>query len=355
MPPPPMIPHNRPLVTREDRAAVDAVLASGWIAQGPAVQALETRFVDLQGGGAACALSSGTAALFMALRVLDAAPGESVAVPTYACSALLNAVAMAGARPRVVDVDGGDFCISPSALVRQAPDARLAIAVHAYGAPADVAGLQAQGRRVIEDCCQALGGASAGEALGKQGDCAVFSFYATKIVTGGQGGLLWSRAPALAEAARDYRQFDGRDHYVPRFNFQMTDIQAALVNSQMDRLRAIAERRAAIARRYMAALPAGLGTQAGLLDMGRLAYRFTVLAPDAASRDALWVHLSARGIASIVPVERFELLHRYLALDPEEYPQAERIADTSLSLPLYPALSDAEVDQVCLALEEFRI
>jgi perosamine synthetase len=92
-----LIPHNRPLITADDRAAVDAVLSSGWIAQGPAVEALEASFVGLYGGGGACAVSSGTAALFLALKSLGGATGSIVAVPTYACSALLNAVYMAGA------------------------------------------------------------------------------------------------------------------------------------------------------------------------------------------------------------------------------------------------------------------
>lgn len=346
--------HNRPWLTQEDRAAVDAALASGWIAQGPAVADLEARFVAFQGGGGACALSSGSAALFLALKALGAKTGESVALPTYACSALLNAVHMAGATPRVVDVLADTFCLDPAGLEDQASDAAFAIAVHAYGAPADVAALRRPDRRVIEDCCQSLGGRVSGLPLGGEGDAAVFSFYATKIVTGGQGGLLWSRDPAVAEAARDYRQFDCRETYVPRFNFQMSDIQAALVNSQLARLDEIRARRARIAGAYLTVLPAGFTTQAGLTDAGRMAYRFVVLAPDRDARDALRRHLEAHGVGCIVPVERHELLHRYLQLDPDRFPVAERLADITLSLPLYPALSDAEVAQVCGALETFR-
>jgi dTDP-4-amino-4,6-dideoxygalactose transaminase len=111
-----LIPHNRPLITAADRAAVDAVLTSGWIAEGPAVQALEARMVRLYGGGGACAVSSGTAALFLALKALGAASDTIVAVPTYTCSALLNAVFMAGTTPRVVDVLPDSFCLDPDAV-----------------------------------------------------------------------------------------------------------------------------------------------------------------------------------------------------------------------------------------------
>lgn len=349
-----MIPHNRPCITTEDKASVEAVLCSNWIAEGPAVRALESSFVGYFGGGSACALSSGTAALFLALKVLNAATGDTVAVPTYACSALLNAVFMTGAMPQVVDVRADDFCLNPAEVERQAAHARLVIAVHTFGAPADVEALHGQGRQVIEDCCQALGGMSSAGLLGTQGAAAVFSFYATKIVTSGQGGLLWSRDPAVAEAARDYREFDCRESYIPRFNFQMTDIQAALVNSQMARLAAIRARRAAIVERYLAVLPSGLSVQSGLCDTGRMAYRCTLLAPDMGCREVLRAHLASAGISCIVPIERHELLHRYLKLDPADYPVAERIADTSLSLPLYPALEDADIDQICHTLQRFR-
>jgi dTDP-4-amino-4,6-dideoxygalactose transaminase len=131
-------------------------------------------------------------------------------------------------------------------------------------------------------------------------------------------------------------------------------MQAALALSQFTRLDAIRERRAALAQRYAEVLPAGFGLQAGLQEPGRMAYRFVPIAPNRATRDALMAHLTAHGVACIVPVERFELLHRYLGLDPAAFPVAERLADTTLSLPLYPALSDAEADRICAALRGFQ-
>jgi perosamine synthetase len=348
-----LIPHNRPLISAEDRAAVDAVLASGWIAQGPAVAALESSMVGLYGGGAACAVSSGTAALFLALKALGGAPGTIVAVPTYACSALLNAVHMAGAIPRVVDVLPDTFCLDPDALRAHAADARFVIAVHTFGGEAEVAALRTDGRIVIEDCCQSLGGMRGGLPLGVAGEAAIFSFYATKLITGGQGGLVWSRT--VAETVRDYRQFDGRQTYEPRFNFQLTDLQAALANSQLQRLDVIRARRAAIAGAYLAALPTHLKTQRDLGAPGRMAHRCVVVAPNREVRDRLAKHMEAAGIECIVPVERFELLHRYLGLDPAGYPVAERLSDTTLSLPLHLGLSDADVARISGALAQFKL
>jgi len=350
-----MIPHNRPLITNEDRAAVDSVLRSGWVAQGSQVQTLERSFVSHYRGGEACAVSSGTAALFLTLKGLGIKAGDKVALPTYACSALLNAVYMAGAMPIIVDVLPDSFCLDPVALERQAIDAACVIAVHTYGESADIAGMLHSSRKLIEDCCQSLGGEGPQGLLGNAGDAAVFSFYATKIITGGQGGLVWANDPALADAVRDYRQFDCRKNYVPRFNLQMTDIQAALINSQMGRLEEIRARRQGIAKRYLAALPQGLAVQSGLTDVGRMVYRFVVVPPDRASCDALHRHMEKAGVSCAVPIQRYELLHRYLKLDPTDFPLAERLVDTTLSLPIHPSLSETQVEQVAEVLERFRL
>ena len=290
----------------------------------------------------------------MALKAMGIGAGSKVALPTYACSALLNAVYMAGALPNIVDVLSDSFCLAPVALARQASDADCVIAVHTYGAPADIPALCQSGCKLIEDCCQSLGGEDNQGLLGKSGDAAVFSFYATKIITGGQGGLVWSGDTAVAEAVRDYRQFDCRENYVPRFNLQMTDVQAALVNSQMGRLDAIRSRRQAIAQTYFNALPAGLTVQAGLTEVNRMVYRFVVVAPDLTIREALRRHMEQAGVGCAVPIERYELLHRYLKLDAADFPVAERLVDTTLSLPIHSALTDAQIAQVATALAGFQ-
>ena len=349
------IPHNQPTLTHEDRLSVDESLASGWIAQGPAVELLESNFVQYFSGGAACALSSGTAALFLALRGLGAGHDSTVAVPTYACSALLNAVYMTGATPVPVDVMGDTFCLCPDALSRQAGYAEHVVAVHTYGAVADIQALRNGRRVIVEDCCQSIGGGTADTLLGKNGDASVFSFYATKVITGGQGGMVWSRNQSVVDNVRDYREFDCRDNYVPRFNFQMTDIQAAIINSQFSRLDQIRSRRQSIAEIYSESLPNGLSVQLGFEYGRQMVYRFVVLTPDMASRDALYEHMEKLGVGVSVPIQRFELLHRYLKLSPVDFPIAEQIVDKSLSIPIYPGLSDSQVAQISDALNKFQL
>ena len=345
-----MIPHNRPHITQEDRAAVDRVLGTGWVAQGVEVGVLESGFTNLYRGGAACAVASGTAALFLALKALGAGAGLKVAIPTYACSALLNAVYHANAIPVLTDVTPSTFCMDPDHPAMK--DANIVIAVNMYGAYADLRAIRRPGQKIIEDCCHSLG--SVGRAQDEEGDAAVFSFYATKLITGGQGGLVWARNQEVIEAVRDYRQFDCRESYVPRFNLQMTDLQAALINSQMLRLQEIRQRRQDIAETYLSVLADGLTTQARVIGSDYMTYRFVVCAPDMATRDALKQHLADAGVGSAVPIERYELLHRYLNLRPQGFPVAERLTDVTLSLPMHAGLTDAEIDHVVQTLGGFR-
>ena len=152
------IQHNRIMITDADRAAVDKVLTSGWISKGEEVKGLEADFNEYLGGGVACAVSSGSAALFLALRGLDIGRGDRVGVPTYSCSALLNAVYMAGAEPWVFDVRADNFTINVERLDFDAHGVRTCIAVHCLGATADIGVLKKKNFSVVEDCCQSLGG-----------------------------------------------------------------------------------------------------------------------------------------------------------------------------------------------------
>src|SRR5581483_4123677 len=232
----PLIPHNRPLITDADIAAVSGTLASGWIAQGPQTRAFEEEvcaFLGLEGD--AVAVSSGTTALHLALLALGVGPEDAVILPTYVCSAVLNAVCHAGAAPVLADVSPNDFNLDP-AHVHALLTARTKaiIAPHTYGFPADIGALRALGVPVVEDCAQAIGAAVAGRKAGTLGDIAIFSFYATKLMTTGQGGMVVGPR-TLMETVRDLRDFDCRPTYRVRYNYQMTDFQAALGRSQLAR------------------------------------------------------------------------------------------------------------------------
>ncbi len=347
-----MIRHNRPLIKEQDILAVENVLRSGWIAHGDQVTALENDFNFLYGGGGACACSSGTAALYLAFKGLGIGPNKRIAIPTYACSALLNAIYMAGAVPVVVDVREDDFTINADNIDSKV---EAVVAVHTYGAKADISLLKRKAPLIVEDCCQSLGGSNKdGKLLGLEGHVAIFSFYATKIITCGHGGMIWDVYDEVASITRDLRDFDCRKNYKPRFNFHLTDFQAAMARPQLSRLGEIAEKRRKIARKYLSEIPENVHVQKGISDQGRMVYRFVLRFSDQKIRDEAIEHFKIKGIQTIIPIERYELLHRYLNLDPEGYPIAERLVDTTLSIPIYPALNDDEVEKICDALSEVQ-
>ncbi len=332
-----MIPHNRPCLGEAEAEAAARVLRSGWVAQGPEVAAFEDEvcaFVGLP-AGSAVAVSSGSAALWLALQVLGL-PSPRVALPSYACTALSNAIHWAGGTPVYLDCQADN----PNAEPPLPGQSDIWIAPWTYGIP--VASPPPEGCVLIEDAAQALGATLDGLGPGHRGEIAVLSFYATKMITsGGQGGMLLSRCPALIAAARDFRAFDGKGDGQPRFNLQMTDVQAAVGREQLRRLPAFIARRQQIFTRYQQIPLDWLASDSDCAQPVR--YRAVFRSADAAH---IIDQLAARGVRAICPLEPAELLVRGA-----QWPHAEAWAAQAVSVPLYPALSDNEVDQVVRALE----
>ncbi len=325
-----MIPHNRPTLGPEEERAVRRVLESGWLAQGVEVEAFENELCAYLGlpGGHAVATSSGTSALFLALWALDA-KGARVACPVYACSALTNAIALAGAMPVLINSAPDDPNVDTDALAGSVAD--IALVPHMFGLPVDLAKLNAM--PVIEDCAQALGTCVGGRRVGTQGTIGIFSFYATKMITsGGQGGMLVSRDRAIVDAVRDFREFDRRDDREPRFNFQMTDVQAAVGREQLRKLPSFIERRSEIFAKYR-----DEGLEIVEADRAASPVRFRSVIRSAEPR-ALIERLAQRGVRAIVPVEDWELLG-----PAEQFPQSAGFARTTVSLPTYPSLQDKDL------------
>lgn len=335
-----MIPHNRPTLEKEEEQAAARVVRSGWLAQGKEVEAFEAEFAAYHGLGGehAVALSSGTAALFVALHALGARD-RKVAHPVYVCSAVRHAIRLAGGTPMAIDNAPDSAHADARAMAVSAPD--LAILVHMYGMPADPAPL---GRiPFLEDCAQALGAISGGRPVGLAGQAGIFSFYATKLITsGGQGGMLLAKDAALAAAFRDYRQFDQRRDSADRFNFQMTDLQAAIGRVQLGKLPGFLERRQAIFAAYR---ERGLELLGAAPAAGTSPARYRAVLKTSRP-DAVIASLKAAGISAIVPVEDWELLG-----PPPDYPHAAALARASVSLPIYPTLSPRDRDAILAALE----
>ena len=329
-----MIPHNQPALGMDEQAAAVRVLGSGWVAQGPEVDAIENELCRYFGqpDGHVIVVSSGSAALYLALWALDG-QAKRVGMPVYSCAALRNAVGMLGGRSVFLDCAEG----SPNVDVAQASrsDIDILIAPSMFGIP--VALPEVRNYQVIEDLAQSMGATIGGTRIGLRGELGICSFYATKLITsGGQGGAVISRNKALIDKIRDFREFDCRDDARLRFNFQMTDLQAAIGRVQLSRLPSFIEQRE---RWFSIYRQAGLD----LVDdrgLGVLPVRYRIVMRCGDPERVISV-LAAHGARAIIPIDERELLN-----NPARYPIAMRLTSTTVSLPAYPALHEEDVIRI---------
>jgi dTDP-4-amino-4,6-dideoxygalactose transaminase len=325
---------------------VAAVVRRGWVAAGPEVTAFEEELAARLGTEAVVAVSSGSVALELALRALGVGAGHEVLIPTYVCDALHHAVCRTGATPVLVDADPATLSLSAAdARARLTPRARAIIVPHAFGLAADPAPFLALGVPVIEDCAQTLGARVDGRPVGSFGALAVCSFYATKLLTTGEGGAV-AGPTALLARVRDVRDYDERDDLAPRFNAKLSDLAAALGRSQLARFDGFVARRQAIAARYRDRLRGAHCRTPGETGPRHVYHRFVVEVDQPPS--VVQAALATRGVAARRPVYR--PAHRALGLP--GFPEAERLWARALSLPCYPTLADHDVDAVATALRE---
>ncbi len=341
------IPHSRPLLGPEEAQAAAAVVRSGMLAQGPEVEALEQEAAQVLGTRHCVALAHGTAALHLGLMALGAGPGKTVLLPSYGCTSLLNAVLQSGAQPILVDcVPGLPDVDLHDARARVRPDSAVALIPHLFGRPLDVRPLEEQ-VAVLTDGTHAPGATIRRAPAARQGGACAFSFYATKMLAAGEGGLLATNRVAVARLARDLRSYDQRPDWRVRYNYKMTEVAAALLRIQFRRLGSFLEERQALARRYRTEL-------GDLLEVlpevpGQVHYRFLARVPSRRLPGLLRA-LREKGVGAARPV--FRPLHRYLGIPAREFPHAEEAWRRTLSLPLYPGLSPQEADHVIQAVRE---
>ena len=250
------------------------------------------------------------------------AEGCKVGVPVYSCAALRNAVGMIGAECVYIDCANQ----SPNVNLEQANKYNIdfLIAPSMFGIPIDIPKITKY--RVIEDLAQSFGAKIRGERIGLRGELGICSFYATKMITSaGQGGAVISRNKSLIDSIKDYRQFDCREDSRLRFNFQMTDLQAAVGRVQLSRLNSFIEQREEIFSIYS---EAGLDLIEG--ENGAVRYRAVIRTNEQKKIISI---LESNGIKVIIPIEQKELLS-----DPSQYKEAQKLSLTTVSLPIYPAL-----------------
>jgi len=349
-----MISHSRPTLDQNDFDSVLDVLKSGHLAQGEQVARFEEALSSFVGVRNGVAVSSGTAALHLSLLALGVGEGDEVIIPSYVCCALLNAVMYVNAVPVIADIDQFTFNIDTSDIEKRITSKTKAIIVpHMFGLPADIDEILSLGIPVIEDCAQSIGAKYQGRYTGSFGVCSIFSFYATKMLATGEGGMILSDDDRLAGILRDLRDYDEKDGYSVRYNYKMTDIQAALGISQLKKLPLFIERRKEIAGLYNRALnEISFPVPATLEGREHIYYRYVLLLDDSSG---FIENMLKMGIECRRPV--FKPLHEYLGLS--GYPVTDEVMGRAVSIPVYPLLGDEEAHNISAGmvdrLKAFRL
>jgi len=349
-------------------AAIARVLEGGRYILGAEVEAFETAFANFIGVARAAGVASGTDAIEISLRACGIGSGDLVFTVSHTAVATVAAIERAGAVPVLVDVEPGTYTMAPRELERAlstAPAGRPAavLPVHIYGQPAELSALieitRAHGLRLIEDCAQSHGALYRGRPTGSFGDVACFSFYPTKNLGAlGDGGMVVTNDPALAETLRELREYGWRDRYISGrsgINSRLDALQAAILRVKLKTLEAGNTRRQAIADRYdagLADLPLSLP---GRRPVGTHVFHQYVIRLE--ERDGLRDRLHAAGIGSgihyPVPVHLQPAYRGHIACGPSGLGATERAALQILSLPMYPQLADEAVDRVITEIRGF--
>ncbi len=367
---------------------VREVLESGWLTTGAKALEFERRFAAFVGAENAIAVNSCTSALHLALEACGVKAGDRVFVPTMTFTASAEVVRYLGADPVLLDIEYGTCLLTPEiveAAIRKHPDVKTLVVVHYGGQAAPMLGSDGRpgileicrrhGLRIVEDAAHAFPARCAGRMVGSIGDATCFSFYANKTITTGEGGMLTTNDAALAARARTMR-LHGIDRTVwdrytsskpgwqydvvaPGFKYNMPDVNAALGLAQLERSEEFQAGRLRCARRYLQALP---GVPHLDLPLGRVAaedqawHLFPVVVRPGApvDRNRCVEKLAERGIGTSVhyrPLHRMSYYRDAYGLVPDDFPQAERVWRGCLSLPIFPSMTDEEIDYVCAALK----
>jgi dTDP-4-amino-4,6-dideoxygalactose transaminase len=374
------IPFHRAALGDEEVEAVAEVIRSGWLAMGPRTIEFERAFAEYIGSRHAIALASGTAALHLALEAAGITAGDEVLIPTITFTATAEAVIYLGARPVLVDVRSDSMNLDPvDAARRITPRTRAIIPVHLAGQPCDMQEIHAladrHGLRVIEDAAHALPSEYHGKKIGVLSEFTAFSFYATKTLTTGEGGMVTTDNDTAATRMRMMRmhgigrdawkryQSDGSWHYEvleAGFKYNFTDLQAALGLVQLRKCDELREARRKIATAYLKAfrtldcftMPDERSDRTSSWHLFILRLQLRKLNID---RSEFIRQLKARGIGTsvhFIPLHLHPFYQRQYGYRPGDFPAAEAEYESCLSLPIYPTMSEPEVNRVIAAVSE---
>ena len=359
------IPSARPVIGDAEIDAAVRVLRSGMVVQGPEVAAFEREFGEIVGGRHCVAVNSGTSALQLSLMALGFGPGDEVIVPSFSFAATANAVRLVSATPVFADIEAGSFNLDPDAVAAAITPRTVAIMpVHLYGLPAAMDRIMPLARRhglaVIEDAAQAHAAAIDGQPVGTFGDLGCFSFYPTKNMHSLEGGMISTGDEGLARTLRLLRNQGMEQRYqneIVGANMRLTDVAAAIGRVQLARLAEWTDKRRANAT-YLDKNLTGVAVPPVGAGFRHVYHQYTIRVGD--DREAFQAGLKQRGVGSAVyyptPIHR---LRPYLTggddLDGWKLPETDRAAAEVLSLPVFPTLSQQQLDRIVEAVNTVAV
>lgn len=355
---PAMIPAAKPIIGDDERRAVDAVLSTGMLAQGPQVAAFEEEFAAEVAGRHCVAVNSGTSALHLAFLAAGIGPGDEVIVPSFTFAATANSVAITGATPVFADIEPDYFCLDPKAVEAAiTPRTRAIMPVHLYGHPAALVEFTELAKRhdllLFEDAAQAHSASLNGTPVGAWGVTGSFSFYPTKNMTSGEGGMVTTADETIARNVRVLRNQGMEVRYrneMVGFNMRMTDVHAAIGRVQLGKLAGWTAQRQENAK-FLNENLRGVVVPPTAPGATHVYHQYTIRVVDQ-DRDAFAERLGALGVGSGVyypiPNHRLPSLEHFApGLD---LPQTEKAALECLSLPVHPSLSQADLETIVSAV-----
>jgi len=363
------IPVNEPLLDGREKEYLARCIETGWVSSdGPYIRQFEEALASRMQASHGIAVASGTAALETALYAVGVGSGDEVIMPSYTIISCAIAALRLGAKPVVVDVDPETWCINVDQIEsRITPRTKAIMPVHMWGHPADMDPILAlaarRGLKVVEDACQAHGAEYKGRRAGSLGDAAAFSFYANKIITTGEGGMVTCRDAGVAERARSYRNLCFKPerrfyHTELGYNFRMSNIQAAVGLAQTERLEefiTIKRRQARLYHELLGKIP-GVRTATERAGMRCVYWMHVVELADQIPVDARTAmeRLAKRGIATrpfFLGLHEQPALHDLGLLKGERHPVTERAYRRGFYLPSGMTLTDEQIRTVCAAME----
>lgn len=360
-----MIAHAKPLLGKEEEARVIEVLRSGMLASGSYVQQFEEEFKNYHSIEHAVATSSGTTALHVILEAMGIGAGDKVITTPFSFIATANAILYTGATPVFVDIDPLTYNLAPSELataLQAHPEAKAVLVVHLFGLPADMEAILDLALKykiaVLEDCAQAHGATYNGQMVGTFGKAAAFSFYPTKNITSGEGGMVLTGDPVIEEKVRILVNQGQRQRYCHElvgYNYRMTNLHAAIGLEQLKKLDLFNQQRLENAKFYQENIvnPA-VQKPVSPPDSNHVYHQYTIKVKN---RDSFISHLAANGIGcgihypTIIPQQQ---AYKNIPGSSGSWPVAEELADSCVSIPVHPALTPADLLTIVEVINNYR-